>query len=111
MWSSLQVFEENMIEKYVPRKLDRLIIQEKIEDILEAFEDNIDLCVKYILNLNYFYGYEYEIDLIVVETIFSLMLRLPKSKAKLIFYSSLLVNLSKKASKEKKSLNLAPIVR
>lgn len=100
-----------MIEKYVPKKLDRIIIHEKIEEILEAFEDNLDLCIKYILNFNNFYGYEYEIELIIVEAIFSIMLRLPKSKSKLIFYSSLLVNLSKKASKEKKSLNLAPIVK
>ena len=41
---------------------------------------------------------------------FSVILKLPNSKSKLIYYSTLLVNLIKKASKENKSLNLAPFV-
>jgi hypothetical protein len=100
--NGISLFEES--EKNLSR-LDTFLIQEKIEDIVEAFDDNIELCIKYISNLNDFYGFTSEFESVLIESIFSLMLRLPRSKSKLIFYSSLIVNLCKKWPKDKKPLN------
>ena len=92
-------------EKCEVNKLNQLILSAKVEEIVEAFEDNIELCVKYLLNLNNFFGYTNDTNFIIVETVFSQMLRLPKAKASTIFYSSLLVNLSKKTTNDKKGIH------
>jgi len=110
MWFGLNIFDETSTDTVVPEKIDRYILQEKIEEIVEAFEDNIEICVKYLLNLNKFYEIHYDLNFVLVETIFSLMLRLPKSKAKVIFYSSLLVNLCRKTANDKKDFNIVDIV-
>lgn len=110
MWYGLNIFDEAHLEIVIPEKIDTLILGEKIEDIIDAFEDNIEICVKYLLNINNFYGIHFDINHILVETIFSLMLRLPKSKAKVVFYSSLLVNICKKTSSERKDYNIVDII-
>jgi len=110
MWYGLNIFDDSTMESVVSEKIDKYILHEKIEEIIEAFEDNIEICVKYLLNLNKFYGIHYDVNLVLVETIISLMLRLPKSKAKIIFYSSLLVNLCRKTANDKKDFNMVEMV-
>lgn len=89
----IELFEEgnyNILNKY-----DKMILKDHIEAIIYGFEDKMDICLQYLLNINQFYGSDREINYLLVETILNLILRVPNNQDKNIYYSSILLHLTK----------------
>jgi hypothetical protein len=103
--------DEDEIEEI--NRLDKLLIKSHIEEIIIAFKDNIDFIINYVQNVNNFFGTKTDVNHIIIESLFNLILRTGNNstenaennnKIKLIYFS-LLTIFSKNSDKFNSIIN------
>jgi len=55
-----------MTEEFKMSAVEILLLEDYIEEVIDAFSDNLDLAANYLINLGNFFNYDKELDSIII---------------------------------------------